>query len=380
MKVNGKERTLRALNFEGPDRAPIMGGMLCHGSFIEAAGGIRPWWSDSEKCIRRVYRNLGVDVVGCSTLPRRPEDSAKLGDGRVSNFGLMSGEPSPFQSPEDVLAFVREQPPVEEKVSQFDAQKAYDEIMAKYEAGLAQAGDDRLWLPWSLHREVGFHGRLSSFGYENFLCALALYESEMEKLFADDGVMARLWNEALVKVFEDNAYPKVVWYGEDICGNRGPMTSPALLHRIFMPHLKHAFEPLVESGFRIVWHSDGNIKPIREDLLDCGVGGFQGMQEFMDDPAHNNPLEELAQMTDRKGRPLLIIGSISCRKTLPFGRPDDVRAAAQRCLDLSEERNGGLIILTDNTVGPEVPHDNLFALYEYVTGVKAKRYPDGESE
>jgi hypothetical protein len=184
-----------------------------------------------------------------------------------------------------------------------------------------------------------------------------------------------MWNEVLVRVFEDNGWEKVVWHGQDICGNSGPMTSPDLLHSIFMPHLKIAYEPLVEAEFRIVWHSDGNIKPLRDDLLDAGVGGFQGMQEYMDNPDWNNPLEELAQMTDLQGRPLLIFGSISCRQTLPFGSAEDVRTAAQRCLDLSAQRGGGLIMLTDNTVGPDVPTDNLFTLYEYVTGVTAQRHP-----
>ena len=100
------------------------------------------------------------------------------------------------------------------------------------------------------------------------------------------------------------------------------------------------------------------------------------MQELMDNPEWNNPLEELVEMTDREGRPLLIFGSISVRKTLPFGTEDDVRAAAQRCLDLSARRGGGLVILPDNTVGPDVPIDNLFTLYEHVTGVKARRYPE----
>ncbi len=372
--MDGKERTLRALSFEEPDRAPIMGGMLCHGPFIEEASGIRPWWRDAEECMRIVYRNLGVDAIGCPTLPKHPDESAELVDGSSSGFGQPAGGGSRFETPEDVLEHAREQPSIEEQVRQFNPARAREEICAAYEAGQSEAGDDRLWLPWGIHHSVSFHSRLSSYGYESFLGALGLYEEEMATLFAADGVMSRLWNEVLVSVFEEHGWPKVAWHGQDICGNRGPMISPDLLHRIFMPHLKAAYEPLVEAKFRIVWHSDGNIKPLRDDLLDAGVGGFQGMQEFMDNPEWNNPLEELAEMTDRQGNPLLIFGSISCRRTLPFGTADEVRSAAQRCLDLSAQRGGGLIILTDNTVGPDVPTDNLFTLYEYVTGVKAQRH------
>ena len=371
--MNGKERTLRAIQFDGPDRAPILGGMICHGPFIEEVSGIRPWWKDEEECLRRVYRNLGVDSIGCSTLPSRPQEGAE--ENGSDTFAWQGEASSPFHSPEDVLAFVREQPTVEDVVRQFDPGRAYRDIRATYAAGQEEAGEDRLFLPWGLHKSVSFHSRLTSFGFDNFLFALGLYEQEMEKLFVVDGVVGRLWNEVLVKVFEDEGWTKLMWHGQDICGNSGPMTSPELLHRIFMPHLKHAYEPLVEAGFRIVWHSDGNIKPIRDDLLDAGVNGFQGMQELMDNPEWDNPIEELAEMTDRQGNPLLIFGSISCRRTLPFGTPDEVRAAAQRIMDLSDKRGGGHIILPDNTVGPEVPLDNMYALYEHVTGVKAQRHP-----
>lgn len=371
--MTGKERTLRALHFGEPDRAPIMGGFITHGPFLEAASGIRPWWDDPEEALRRAFRNLGVDAVGAATLPKRPEDSAELVDGSISNFGRKSDEPSAYQTPEDVLRYVREQPPLEQKVEGFDAQKLYDDLKGAYEKGQSDAGDDTLWIPWGQYGGAGFMW-YGTFGHDLYYMALGLYEEEMEKLFRDAGVLSRMRNEVLATCYEESGYPKVVWGGDDICGNRGPMVSPGLLRRIFFPHLKHALEPLVESGFKIAWHSDGNIAPIREELLDAGIGGFQGMQEFMDEPELNNPIEELAQMTDRQGRPLLIFGSISCRRTLPFGTPDDVRRAAQRCMDVSAARGGGLVIFPDNTIGPDVPLDNLFTLYEYVTGVKATRH------
>ena len=369
--MTGKERTLRALYFQEPDRAPIMGGYFSHGPFIEEASGIRPWWKDPQECLRRTYRNLGVDAIGANVLPKTPEQSAALGDGSVSNF-TRKGE-NPYKSPEDVLQFVRNQPPLKEQKRGFDEQRVYDEIKNHYLNGQAEAGDDRLWIPWGGFGAVGFMW-YSTFGYENYYMALALYEKEMEILFANAGELGRMRNEILVKCYEENNFPKVVWGGEDICDNRGPMLSPSLLRRIYFPHLKKAFQPLFDANIKLVWHSDGNIKPILEDLLDAGVGGFQGMQEHMPDPELNNSLEELSQLTDHHGDPLIFFGSISCRRTLPFGTPDDVRTAAQRCMDISKARGGGIVIFPDNTVGPDVPTENLFALYEYVTGVKAKRY------
>ncbi|MDP6356055.1 MAG: hypothetical protein QF473_13180, partial [Planctomycetota bacterium] len=245
--MTGKERTFRSLRFEDPDRAPIMGGFITHGPFLEEAGGIRPWWDDSQECLRRAYRNLGVDAVGASTVPKEPVNAAKLQDGTQSNFSLKSEEPSPYQSPEDVLRYVQNQPPVEEKVRAFDEQKVYDEIKNACLEGQKLAGEDALWIPWGGYGGIGFM-YYSTFGYENYYMALAMYEKEMERLFADAGVIARMRNEVLVKCYEENDFPKFMFGGQDICDNRGPMVSPQLLRRIYFPHMKYAFEPLFKAN------------------------------------------------------------------------------------------------------------------------------------
>ena len=109
--------------------------------------------------------------------------------------------------------------------------------------------------------------------------------------------------------------------GEDICSQRGPMVSPKYLRKEYFPLLEYALEPLLEIDAKIVWHCDGDVRPILDDILSCGIGGLQGFQREC-----GMDLNWIADLKTREGDPLLIFGPISVTKTLPFGTPEDVRA------------------------------------------------------
>ena len=47
----------------------------------------------------------------------------------------------------------------------------------------------------------------------------------------------------------------------------------------YFPSVDRALEPLVKAGFKLVWHSDGNMNDMLGPLIDIGIAGFQGFQE-----------------------------------------------------------------------------------------------------
>jgi uroporphyrinogen decarboxylase len=64
-----------------------------------------------------------------------------------------------------------------------------------------------------------------------------------------------------------------------------------------------------------------------------------------------------------RGR-LAFHGGLSTQRTLPFGTPDDVRAATRRLLELG--RDGGLIFATAHDVEGDVPLENMLAAIDAV--------------
>ena len=141
------------------------------------------------------------------------------------------------------------------------------------------------------------------------------------------------------------------------------MISPKVLDEIYFPYVKRAFEPLKNAGVKIIWHSDGYITPILNSLINAGADGFQGFQE-----KYGVDFAALTRMTAKNGKPLLLIGSIQVSTTLAFGTVEKVRKDVERCIDLAVKgRDGGkgYILGTDTNIGPDVPPENIFAMYEH---------------
>ena len=124
-----------------------------------------------------------------------------------------------------------------------------------------------------------FMGGYTRWGYVSYLSSLYMYSEHMNRFFALAGEQARLRNEAIAHAVKTYDIVPVVYGGDDICFNEGPICSVSLLDEMYFPALKQAIEPLTDAGIDIVWHCDGNILPIAERLISHGITGFQGFQE-----------------------------------------------------------------------------------------------------
>ena len=146
------------------------------------------------------------------------------------------------------------------------------------------------------------------------------------------------------------------------------MVSPRTLSALYFPSVRRAFEPLVEIDAEIIWHSDGYIIPILDELIACGVSGFQGFQEET-----GFGIRDIAARRVRSGRKPLLLAGLSVDHTLPHGSVRDVEKDVERIVD-AVGVGGGLAIGTANTAGPDCPDENLVALYRH-----AHRYVCGKA-
>jgi len=142
---------------------------------------------------------------------------------------------------------------------------------------------------------------------------------------------------------------------DDMAHNRGPMFSPASFERILLPAYRRMVRAYKDAGARWVFlHSDGDIRPILDMLVDAGIDGL-------------NPLERRAGMAIeeiRKRYPRLVLTGGMCNTdTLLNGPVGRIRDEARRILDLG--RDGGIVIGT-HSISPEIPPDHLAAYLEEV--------------
>jgi len=135
-----------------------------------------------------------------------------------------------------------------------------------------------------------------------------------------------------------------VWIYDDMAYNSGPMFSPESFEKVFLPAYRRMVMEYKSAGAKyVVLHSDGNILPILDMLVDAGIDGL-------------NPLEKRAGMDAaaiRKRHPRLVLTGGMCNTdTLVNGPPERIEKEARDLIDLGRE--GGFVIGT-HSVSPEIP-------------------------
>ena len=128
------------------------------------------------------------------------------------------------------------------------------------------------------------------------------------------------------------------------------LINPTTWHEVFRPCYQRLFDRVKAAGKFIFVHSDGHIFDIYEDFIEMGVDAINSQLWCMD-------VEEIAQ---RFAGRITFWGEISRQDTLPRGSVGDVRAAAWKMRDLLSVNGGGLI--GQGEAGPDVPLANIEAL------------------
>ncbi len=347
--MNGYERALRTLRFEKTDCAATWGGWIVSAGFFEYITG-RRFWDDPRSVAIEAYRKLEVDIVLQGIyLPAGPQEW------RTHTTEVLDGA-NKFKSAKEVVAYVESLPEPDELEREFDFEGQLQSIQSDYLKFQEELGNNILCLPsCSTARFIWY----MEFGYESYLTAIALYPDVLQMLFRHSAEEALLLNTARAELVRQKKLPPFFFVGQDICGGRGPMVSPETLSSLYFPSVRHALEPLVGIGAEIIWHSDGYIIPIIDDLISCGISGFQGFQEET-----GFDIRDIAKRRVRGGRKPILLAGLSVDKVLPFGTVEDVEREVERIID-SAGSGGGLAIGTANTAGPDCPDENLEALYHH---------------
>ena len=130
------------------------------------------------------------------------------------------------------------------------------------------------------------------------------------------------------------------------------LISPELWRAIFKPMYKDYCDILAEHGKYVFFHSDGHIMDIYPDLIEIGVDAVNSQLFCMD-------IEEIGRRF--KGQ-ITFWGEISRQDILPFGSVEDVRAAVRRVRRALDDGSGGVIAQCE--WGVRDPRENIEAVFE----------------
>jgi uroporphyrinogen decarboxylase len=187
-------------------------------------------------------------------------------------------------------------------------------------------------------------------GYETFCYKL---HDEPELIWRVFAMVGELWLALYEQVA---ALPQVsaLWLADDIAYGQGLMFSPEVMRQHLFPWYRRIGQVAAHYDKPLLFHSDGDLRPILDDLIACGVKALQ--------PIEPKAMDIVALKRDYEGR-LCLIGNIDLGSTLTRGRPDDVRAEVHERIRRVGP-GGGYCVGSSNSVTNYVPLPNFKAMLE----------------
>lgn len=363
----GEEVAYRTLNLEKINEPCIIVPWCMKREFFQKLTHQENIYQDAPRTMAKAFILAGANLCPQFIMPGQVTEHQAESPWRVAGMleekGAEAAKTS-YRTPEEVRDYIESLPDPHTLQKDFNFEREAEEY-ARLILTLREMTRGEMLVIQGFG-QADFMGGYVRFGYINYLEALALYPEHLKRYYAYTGEEARLQNIAFVHVIEKYNLAPFVYGGQDICFNDGPICSLKTLDELYFSHLVHAVEPLHQAGIKIIWHCDGDVRPIVDRLIyQVGVAGYQGFQEET-----GCTLEHMAKFKTREGKKLILWGSISVTTTLPFGTVDEVKKDVERCFRIAAP-GGGFALASSSSILPETPYENIIAMFEH--GVKFGR-------
>ena len=343
--MNSRERVIRAIERRTPDRVPLThatlpGAVALYGAALQELYARFP--SDVANVGAATSGEYGPQVgvpsrdTWCSLWVRYTgEHKGQIVQGPLEDWDAMVGFEPPDTSSAALLAAIQER--LDANTTQGDAKVRY-----------TMADGDILW-----QRMFYVHG------YQATLQDLLLYPERCADL--RDMILAVMVRrvECLCRFRALDG----IHFRDDWGTQQALMIRPELWRQFFKPAYARLFALARDAGKHVWFHSDGAIGAIIPDLIEIGVQVI-------------NPQVDLvgrATLTALCRGKICIQADIDRQWVLPYGRPQDVRAAVRSDIEVLGSPEGGYI--GRGEAAGDVPLANLEALLDEVTSYRAVGRP-----
>ena len=185
-------------------------------------------------------------------------------------------------------------------------------------------------------------------GMEQLLSNMYIHPDMVRRLFDRiSDVKARI-AAAYVKAGVD-----VLFIGDDIGIQQGPLMAPEMWREFLIPPLKKIIDHArsVRADIPIAYHSCGYVDFAVGALIEAGIDILQSVQPEAND---------LARLKETYGGSIAFWGGVGSQSTMSHGGPEDVKAEVKKCME-TLGRDGGYILSPAHFVEPESPLENIDA-------------------
>ena len=354
--MTGKERMLEAFALREPDRVPVWEMAFNEESIIKLGAfftdDLPPkkfaQQMNTEEKIKLLTtffllaRELELDgITSIAILETEPVDDRHVKDGwgrimRVSEEGEATPVAGPASGPGDLKGLEIYHPQQSELLMLMAAKGNFGNEIAQV---MIQPGPFRE--SWML---LGSMEKL-------------LYYYMKDARFVHD--VARVATDFILEITDLSADlgADIIALDGDLAFSQTTLMSPDHYREFILPYHKEITERAHARGMLIFKHSDGNMWPIMDGIVEAGFDGFHPVQpQCMD----------IGEVKARYGDRLCVLGNIDCTYLLPFGSEEEMEETVRETIAIAAP-GGGYVISSSNSIHPGCKPEN------YIAMVKAAR-------
>jgi uroporphyrinogen decarboxylase len=335
--MNSHDRVVAALERRQPDRVPLFECVIDEGVMEALLPGcdyaaFNDWIGlDNAGLNRSSWRRDNVDFID------EEKGLFRDGWGVIRAFGAESTPypvEGPIKRPEDVRSYTPPDPETPEAIA------GVAELVERYKGRKAIT---------AICRDAFFNASYLR-GQTTFLMDMIEHPKLVRELIDIALSYDMRVTERMVQAGVD-----VVVLGDDYADKNGPMMSPRHFREFILPGLKRAVDNAHRAGAYVVKHTDGNIMPLLDMIVEAGVDAI-------------NPLEPAAGMDigyvkEHYGDRLALVGNIDCGALLSEAPADEVRRVTRETIRVAAP-GGGYCLSSSNSIHSSVKPENFLAMVE----------------
>ncbi len=213
-------------------------------------------------------------------------------------------------------------------------------------------------------------GVIASIGYiYATVSRLMGFQNMCEKMVEEPDLVARVFDrvgQIQMRIFENvvnSGLADATWNPDDVAYVNGTMVSPRILRQHLWPWYKEMGRISRERGMPFIYHSDGKVDQILDDIVDCGFTTLHPIEPKATD---------IVWVKEKYGDRLSLIGNIDLAYTLTRGTPEEVEEEVKERISKLAP-GGGYAVGSANSVTEYVPLANFNAMREAT--FKYGKYP-----
>ncbi len=339
--MNGQERMMTAIRREEPDRLPIwelivnepvikaLYGDISYEDFVEAEDldGITIF--EDFRIRKRLNSNTYIDEWGVTW--------------QVEEHGIPYAVDHPIKSEEDLAEWEPPDP---------DADYRLDALQSAVERFKGE-------------RAIVFLGH-DAFEFSHYLRGMdrLLMDYVMNPEFAKK--LARLVTDYKTRVLERAAEvgADILCTGDDYAHRKAPIMSPTHFEEFVLPYLQEVVDVAKNAGVPFLKHTDGNLWPILEDLVDTGLDCLDPLEPIAD--------MDIGRVKEQYGDRVALAGNVDCGQLLCHATEEQVVEAVKETIAKGSP-GGGHIMASSNSIHPAVNPENYRVMVE--TAKEFGKYP-----